>query len=684
MLAPVRRVNTVITTSLGQQVDAIVSGFDDSPLRFDQLVQTINAAEGLLGMPYPSPQVTMRRVSELSGGFCGNNQMSYAPRYIGEPYAVDGSVISVRIDEDCFKTFDTIAHEVAHTWFFGNDPADWIDEGLANAIENQVVANQTDEIIYPPVTYCETYNNIGELERGGPAKLSNGQYTGFSCNYSLGDGIFGALIEHYGDNGLNQRIAQLARRASSPTKDAHTIDSIRRVLGNDAAALEIINRWYEGQPETRNYRHLDAVEWSFPPTIDGEYLHFAGKLDQSGVVHDFILGEDAYCSQIILYEGIGELEWVNNISHPLPAGWTHDPDSKVITINHSIDPNTGEFRVTAIIAGNALSNKTDLSLLIRQRVATGTDGLCQEGTNYAQTPVVAGRIPAEQKQARYFHLDAVDWTFPPTIDGEYLHFAGITSEPGMVHDFVLGDDNYCSQFTLYRNFINQERVATIRDPLAFGVLYSEAPKILVVNEQIDSATGEFSVTARINDAGLSQIAEVSLLVESRVAIGEDRLCAQGDSFSQVAVSLGQIPIELKVTKHYHSDAIEWTDPPAISGTSLTFAGVAESGTIDLRWRDGYCGQFSLYERDETGYHRIDSLAPLLSDNRKWTSPQPAELTKGWTYTDGKFNATAELSPDLLDGYNNPLLVVRTAAPVDPATRKCGNSEVLSAIDIQRN
>ena len=47
---------------------------------------------------------------------------------------VDNSVIEVRVDEDCDKTFATIAHEVAHTWFHGNDFADWIDEGLADSI----------------------------------------------------------------------------------------------------------------------------------------------------------------------------------------------------------------------------------------------------------------------------------------------------------------------------------------------------------------------------------------------------------------------------------------------------------------------------------------------------------------------------------------------------------------------
>ena len=153
-----------ITTSLGQQVDVTVQGFDDSRLRFNQLVQAINEGERILGVPYPSPRVTMKRARTLSGGFCGHNQMSYAPRYVGYPYVVDNSIIKVRVDKDCDKTFASIAHETAHTWFHGNRHANWIDEGLANTIEYQILeTHPEDRETYPPTTNCESYRNISEL-----------------------------------------------------------------------------------------------------------------------------------------------------------------------------------------------------------------------------------------------------------------------------------------------------------------------------------------------------------------------------------------------------------------------------------------------------------------------------------------------------------------------------------------
>ena len=148
-----------------------VSGFNDSPMRFDQLVRIINETERLLGIPYPAPAVTMLQVSNLDDGFCGNNQMSYATRYVADPYVVENSAIKIRVNAECNKTFASIAHEVAHTWFHGNN--DWIDEGLANAIEYQLLATYRPiQAIYPPVTYCQ---DLPKHQRTRIGKLLSGK-----------------------------------------------------------------------------------------------------------------------------------------------------------------------------------------------------------------------------------------------------------------------------------------------------------------------------------------------------------------------------------------------------------------------------------------------------------------------------------------------------------------------------
>ena len=664
-------------------MDVTVWGFADSSLRFDQLVQAINEGESILGIPYPSPTVTMVRVSKLSGGFCGHNQMSYASRYLGDPYVVDNSTIELRVDDECYKTFASIAHEVAHTWFHVNDYANWIDEGLANAIESQVVEIfQENQEIYPPVTYCESYRNISELERGAPDRVNSDQPTGFRCNYRLGDGIFGALREYYGDDEFNKRIAPLARRQTNDTNRGHTIDDIRETLGGDGPALDIINLWYDGQPEMRNYRHLDAVKWTYPPTLDGDYLHFAGITNQPDIVQEFVLGNDPYCSQFHLYRGIGTIDHVTGVGDPLRTGSSHSDKAKLVTIRDQVNPATGHFSVTAKIINSALENHDDLSLTVESRVVEGEDGFCLESTNYSQVPVLTGKLPEEIKEPKYYNLDAVKWTYPPTLDGDFLHFAGRTNQPELVHDFVLGDDPYCSQFSLYRYIINQEWVASVSDPLPAGWSYDDIPDVVVVNHHISPDTGEFSVTAKINENALGNIDDLSLLVRSRVTTGSDGLCNESVHYSQIPVIAGNIPSHLKETKYYHLDAIEWISPPTISGNTLRFVGKALPGVVHLTWQEGYCTQFHFYERDEGGYQYIHYLNLLLPAGSHYTGQIIGEVTAQRVSADGTFEALVKLSDNALAGYQNPVLLVQTLAEKDSETNECGESDVISVVDIR--
>ena len=331
---------------------------------------------------------------------------------------------------------------------------------------------------------------------------------------------------------------------------------------------------------------------------------------------------------------------------------------------------------------NALAGYRDLSLLVGSRVTTGEAGTCNESINYSQVPVVLGEIPTERKVAKYYHMDAVEWTFPPTIDGDYLHFAGQTDQPEMVQDFVLGKDPYCSQFDFYQYTINQEWVATVSDPLLAGWRHGETPRVVVVSHHISPDTGEFSVTAKIMDNALAGYRDLSLLVRSRVTTGEAGTCNESINYSQVPVVSDSIPSKIKTSRHYSLDAIQWVTLPTISGNTLTFTGKALPGAIRLTWQEGYCSQFDFYERDERGYHYIDSIRLLLPENRHWTGQITGEVTSQRISADGTFEALVKLSENALAEYRNPVLLVRTQPVVDSGTNKCSESDVLSAVDIR--
>ena len=252
----------------------------------------------------------------------------------------------------------------------------------------------------------------------------------------------------------------------------------------------------------------------------------------------------------------------------------------------------------------------------------------------------------------------------------------------MVQDFVLGSAPYCSQFVLYRYIVNQEWVANVSDPLLAGWRHGETPKVAVVNHDISPDTGEFTVTAKINGNALAGIDELSLLVRNRVTTDADGACTTGDIYSQVPVVSDSIPSKIKTSRHYSLDVIQWVTPPTTSGNTLRFVGQALPGAINLTWQEGYCSQFLFYERDEGGYHYIDSLNPLLPENRNWTGQITGEVTSQRISADGTFEALVKLSENALAGYRNPVLLVRTQPVVDSGTNKCGESDVLSAVDIR--
>ena len=527
------KVARTVRTYSGMRVDITVEGFTDNRIRFDQMVQIINEEEQLLGVPFPAPRVSMRRVRDLPGGFCGHNQMSYESRYQGDPYIVEASVIRLRVDSKCDDTFGSLAHEVAHTWFHGNDVADWIDEGLANSIEYQVKeANPETAEEYPPVTYCASYRNISELEAAVPIRDASTEASGFSCNYRLGDGIFGALRQHFGADEFNRRIAKLARRSENRTNPSYTVTDVREALGADGKSRGIIDLWYDGEPDMRIYRHLDQVTFTHLPTLDGEYLHLAGRTQAPGMVHDFVLGNDPYCSQFHLYSGLEDPEYLGSIADPLPVGWHHD-----------------------------------------------------------------------------------------TI-----------------------------------------------------------PKLVAINSEVNSATGAFQVTARVNDLTLLKAKDLSLQTGSRVTEGADQKCNEDTHFSQVKIKPSTIADELKRVRYYHQETLLWAQPPNVKDFSLTLAGVAPPGTLSFEWKEGSCSQVLLYEFDSRGYTYVATVYPMLPAGHSWNTIPDAEVASDKVYSDGRFEAIIEIWDKSLLSHDHLVLVVRVE------TRKenkniCLTEEVMGAARI---
>ena len=144
--------------------------------------------------------------------------------------------------------------------------------------------------------------NIRELEKGNPARTGKGTYTGFSCNYSLGDGIFGELREHYGNQEFNARIAGLAKRHEKPRLPGTDGKRRQKSPGRRRAGVDdhrnVVQR-PAGDAQVQASRH----GWSgyIPQRPTAEWLHFHGRIHGGGIVHEPTLGKDPFCSQFALY-----------------------------------------------------------------------------------------------------------------------------------------------------------------------------------------------------------------------------------------------------------------------------------------------------------------------------------------------------------------------------------------------
>ena len=204
----------------------------------------------------------------------------------------------------------------------------------------------------------------------------------------------------------------------------------------------------------------------------------------------------------------------------------------------------------------------------------------------------------------------------------------------------------------------------------------------VVNGPIDPGTGEFNITARINDQSVADTRNLYLAVESRVLLGQDGFCLPSNTYSETLVVHGNIPDGLKSTQHFHLDAFQWIDPPTITGDTMRFAGKAAPGLIRLTWQEGHCSQLHLYDLTESGYHYIDSINPLLPRGRSWTDSVIAEVTGQRTESDGTFEAAVKLSGNALRSYGNPVLAVDAQSVLDSSTNQCGDSDTLSAVDVR--
>ena len=200
----------------------------------DLLENAVREAENLMGKPLPFTRYVGVVYDESASDF-GTHFATYIG--IHPTYEADTHLL---------------AHEVAH-YYWRDFNSDWIHEGMAElmvlAIENRRVGTPV-KVTRRPCRYARSIKELEEIapERGEPA---------FSCNYSLGEGLFVSLLRALGEDDFWEGARRLyygARSDSYWDRDSSQyvapvvrdsdldIEDVRQAFGPEAS--EVIARWY--------------------------------------------------------------------------------------------------------------------------------------------------------------------------------------------------------------------------------------------------------------------------------------------------------------------------------------------------------------------------------------------------------------------------------------------------------
>ena len=187
-----------ITLPLAGEVTlTIIRTSSGSKRTMDLLETAVRRIEGLMSLPFPTPNVNYLFEIATPTGYPGR----FAGANLGS------SIVSLPWHDDdtlaAHVQLRHLAHEVSHYYWTGSRP--WVDEGVANLIQSVVVGVEYNRSISQGIGSCAHARNISELE----SLKGNQQDRAFSCNYYLGERLFHALYRSLGDAAFRSGLSRL-------------------------------------------------------------------------------------------------------------------------------------------------------------------------------------------------------------------------------------------------------------------------------------------------------------------------------------------------------------------------------------------------------------------------------------------------------------------------------------------
>ncbi len=225
----------------GEVILAIVrTGEGESTTTMDLLESAVRNTESLMGVPFPSSQITLLFEETIPQDYVGvhvGNFIAILPHY----------------EQDESELAQVIAHEVAH--YYWRNGHSWLDEGAADFIATYDQHALLARNLEPSSEPCKADLNLQDLEREEWA----GSEANFYCNYALGERLFIDLYNTLGDEIFRQGLQKLyhsSKRAyeqgAGPAGQWELRQAFEReeqLSGNKdkSDVNQIIDRWYLGR-----------------------------------------------------------------------------------------------------------------------------------------------------------------------------------------------------------------------------------------------------------------------------------------------------------------------------------------------------------------------------------------------------------------------------------------------------
>ncbi len=274
----------------------------------DLLEHAVVTIEQFMGEPLPTQagEIRLDFVEEL--GYAADIAGQYKGTHIEVLHKYEAN--TSRRGEEALATI--IAHEVAH--YYWNNEKDWLDEGAAEFLADYSESRRTGQPIKAQRHPLCRLSSLRHLEQ---MKARPGDRF-FTCNYSLGEGLF---LDLYREMDENEFFRPAFRRlyASSQNKQGGIYQIRQAFYPETDWVQEIIDQWY-------GYRETPELHWP-----DGSFLAYYTWQEGGLWWHKTV--DDKPCALRITYNEAAKYFTRHSYSLCRYAGEWDENDDLLVTID---------------------------------------------------------------------------------------------------------------------------------------------------------------------------------------------------------------------------------------------------------------------------------------------------------------------------------------------------------------